>query len=342
MAEVNNGTGDRDSKLKLFYSTNGTAFTEITGTNLPYTARNNVASSASISVALPSALNNISTARLRLYSYSTTAGATPTGSQPKISIDNLTVTATPITPTTTTITPISAIMGGADFTLTVNGTNFISGLSTVTWGGATRTTTFVSSTQLTASISAADIAATGSVNVGVTTTGAAAVSNTQIFSIICPSSTATTGNWSAGTTWTCGTKPTTTTNVTIPTGVTVTLDESATINDLTFTGGGKLTLGANTLSVTNNVTGSATDGYVVTNGDGTLKMLNFAGEKTFPVGTATTYAPVKIDNSAGSRDFSVKVGTTFSGMPAVTAKMVQLEWNVTPLSIDGQQCCFDV
>ncbi len=93
VAEVNNSTGNRDSKLKLFYSTNGTTFTEITGTNLPYTARNNVASSASISVSLPSALNNTSNVRLRFYEYSTTGGATtPSGSQPKISIDNVTVT----------------------------------------------------------------------------------------------------------------------------------------------------------------------------------------------------------------------------------------------------------
>jgi hypothetical protein len=99
-ASVNNSTGDRDSKLKVFYSTDGTTFTEITGTNLPFTARNNVASSASVSIGLPAALNNVSTARLRFYEYSTTGGATPSGSQPKISIDDVTVTATAIAPTT--------------------------------------------------------------------------------------------------------------------------------------------------------------------------------------------------------------------------------------------------
>ena len=94
LAQVSNSTGDRDSKLKLFYTTDGVLFTEITGTNLPFTARNNVASSASISVSLPSVLNNASNVRLRLYEYSTSTGTTPTGSQPKISIDNFTVTAT--------------------------------------------------------------------------------------------------------------------------------------------------------------------------------------------------------------------------------------------------------
>ncbi|MBK7572269.1 MAG: hypothetical protein IPI10_11825 [Bacteroidetes bacterium] len=41
VATVFNGSGNRDSRLKLFYSTDGTTFTELTGTNLPYTARNN-------------------------------------------------------------------------------------------------------------------------------------------------------------------------------------------------------------------------------------------------------------------------------------------------------------
>ena len=96
VAGVNNGTtGNRDSKLKVFYSTNGTTFTELTGTNLPFTARNNVISSASISIALPSSFDNSSTARLRFYEYSTTTGGTTlSGSQPKISIDNVAVTST--------------------------------------------------------------------------------------------------------------------------------------------------------------------------------------------------------------------------------------------------------
>ena len=99
LATVFNSTGDRDSKLKLFYSTDGTTFTELTGTNLPFTARNNVTSSASITnISLPASFTNSSTARLRFYQYSTTTGGgtSPTGSQAKISIDNITVTSTAI------------------------------------------------------------------------------------------------------------------------------------------------------------------------------------------------------------------------------------------------------
>jgi hypothetical protein len=86
-------------------------------------------------------------------------------------------------PTTTSISPTSATAGGSAFTLTVNGTNFVSGSSTVTWNGSNRTTTFVSATQLTADITAADIATAGTATVGVTTTGATNASNTQTFTI---------------------------------------------------------------------------------------------------------------------------------------------------------------
>jgi uncharacterized protein (TIGR03437 family) len=69
-------------------------------------------------------------------------------------------------PTITSFSPNSATAGGAAFTLTVNGTNFING-SVVRWNGGDRATTFVSSTQLAAQISASDIVATGTANVTV-------------------------------------------------------------------------------------------------------------------------------------------------------------------------------
>lgn len=66
-------------------------------------------------------------------------------------------TFTLIAPTITSLAPASADAGGPGFTLTVNGTNFASD-SVVQWNGADRPTTFVNSGQLTATISAADIA----------------------------------------------------------------------------------------------------------------------------------------------------------------------------------------
>src|SRR5207244_3637589 len=62
------------------------------------------------------------------------------------------------TPTLASLSPSSALFGGGGFTLTVDGGVFLSGAQ-VSWNGGVRTTTFVSSTRLTAQILAADIAA---------------------------------------------------------------------------------------------------------------------------------------------------------------------------------------
>ena len=70
-------------------------------------------------------------------------------------------------PTITSLAPSSALAGGAGFTLTVNGTGFINA-SVVNWAGSPRATTFVSATEITATINAADIAKAGTFKVTVT------------------------------------------------------------------------------------------------------------------------------------------------------------------------------
>ena len=86
-------------------------------------------------------------------------------------------------PATTGLSPASATAGGAAFTLTVNGSNFING-SIVQWKGASRTTTYVSSTQLTAAITAADIASAGTASVTVFNPApGGGTSNAQTFTI---------------------------------------------------------------------------------------------------------------------------------------------------------------
>ena len=92
-------------------------------------------------------------------------------------------------PTITSISPTSAIAGGAGFSLTVNGTNFVSG-STVNFNGSARTTTFVSATQLRAAILASDIATTGIFNVTVTNPGDG-TSNGVSFTVVAPQPTIT-------------------------------------------------------------------------------------------------------------------------------------------------------
>ncbi len=70
-------------------------------------------------------------------------------------------------PATTTISPTSVAAGGAAFTLTVNGSNFVAG-SVVNFAGVARTTTFVGPAQLTAAIPAAAITTAGTAAVTVT------------------------------------------------------------------------------------------------------------------------------------------------------------------------------
>src|SRR5216684_2794795 len=63
-------------------------------------------------------------------------------------------------PAITTISPNSAESGGAAFTLTVNGSNFLTG-SSVRWNGSDRPTAFISASQVSAQIPASDIAVAG-------------------------------------------------------------------------------------------------------------------------------------------------------------------------------------
>ncbi|MFQ3660935.1 MAG: IPT/TIG domain-containing protein, partial [Chloroflexaceae bacterium] len=77
-----------------------------------------------------------------------------------------TINASNPVPTLSSLSPASATAGGAGFTLTVNGTGFVNG-AVVRWNGANRPTTFVSATQLTATIPASDIATPGTASVTV-------------------------------------------------------------------------------------------------------------------------------------------------------------------------------
>ena len=78
---------------------------------------------------------------------------------------NITVGANPV-PVITGLNPVLAEAGSQAFTLTVSGVNFVSGAA-LQWNGSTRATTVVSSTQLTAVITAADVASVGTANVTV-------------------------------------------------------------------------------------------------------------------------------------------------------------------------------
>ncbi len=103
-ATVFNGAANSDRKgsLKIYASTDGTIYTDVTAAFVN-NFTNNVAASGSITnVALPAAFNNSATARLRFYYHNCCGGTT--GSRPKLSIDNIAITAAPntacVTPTT--------------------------------------------------------------------------------------------------------------------------------------------------------------------------------------------------------------------------------------------------
>ena len=78
------------------------------------------------------------------------------------------VTVLPGPPVISSLAPAGAPVGGAAFTLTVNGTGFTAG-SIVRWNGADRVTTFSSANRLQASIPASDLAVIGTAQVTVFT-----------------------------------------------------------------------------------------------------------------------------------------------------------------------------
>jgi hypothetical protein len=84
------------------------------------------------------------------------------------------------------ISPASAAVGSSDLQLTLSGEGFASG-ATVLWDGAPLPTTVISSTQVQATVAAAELAEAGERSITVANPGLAATpSNSQLFSILNP------------------------------------------------------------------------------------------------------------------------------------------------------------
>lgn len=106
--QTNNSTGNRAGSVKVYTSTDGTTWTELTAAAVSVT--NNfvpVASGTKSAIALPVAFNGSATARLRFYYHNGTGGST--GSRPKIAIDNVAVTSTSPSGTPPAVTGISPL-----------------------------------------------------------------------------------------------------------------------------------------------------------------------------------------------------------------------------------------
>ncbi len=95
---IRNSTGDRKSSVRVYASTDGIVFNEITAAQV-LNITNNVTNFGTIlNVALPASFNNAPKAIIRFYAHNGSGGAA--GSRPKISIDNVKVTALSTTPCT--------------------------------------------------------------------------------------------------------------------------------------------------------------------------------------------------------------------------------------------------
>ncbi len=96
---------------------------------------------------------------------------------------------------------------------------------------------------------------------------------------------------------------------------------------------GKLTLGANTLSIgaSGSISSANSSKYIVTNGTGSLVRNSVgASDVSFPVGTSTSYNPVTINNSGTSDNFSARVAGAFdSPGPHDPNTTLTRQWTIT-------------
>lgn len=116
-AAIDNGSGTRPTSLRVFWSVDGTTFTEISSAQILDQVSPTTGSITNI--ALPSQFNNSSTARLRFYNHAG-SNAIGGGSRDKMQIDNITVTSTNASSCTTPSTQPTTFSSN---TITTNAAN---------------------------------------------------------------------------------------------------------------------------------------------------------------------------------------------------------------------------
>ena len=230
-------------------------------------------------------------------------------------------------PTLASISPTSVTAGGPAFTLTVNGAGFIS-TSVVSFNGVAKTTTFKGATQLTASISAADIAKAGAINVAVTNPAPGGGTSTTTQFTINNSIVGITSLSPASTVVNSG-------------GFTLTVNGSNFVSGSTvnFNGAARATTFVSAAKVTATILASDVDSVgnfpvTVTNpapGGGTSTSVNFA--VTNPPPTVSTIAPTSA--TAGGAAFTL----TVNGTGFVSGAKVNFGGNaaITPSSVTSTQ-----
>ena len=147
------------------------------GTNLPTTF---VSTTQQLTASVPATdILSVGTAQITVFN-PTTGGGGGASAASVFPIVAPVITSLSASTTSANNTPSCAVSG---LTLTVNGTNFVNGL-VANWNGSPRPTTYVSPTQLTASITAADTAFQGIA--GVTVSSSTVTSNTSTFTMAAP------------------------------------------------------------------------------------------------------------------------------------------------------------
>ncbi len=117
------------------------------------------------------------------------------------------------------------------------------------------------------------------------------------------------------------------------TGLTLQAASAVTVNQTLALTSGKLTLGANNLTIgsTGSITASATN-YIVTNGTGAL-VRNAVGNSAtaFPIGnSASFYTPLTITNTGTVNNMAVSSSASITNAVYDATKIVTLQWTVTP------------
>ncbi len=220
-----------------------------------------------------------------------------------------------LTPTITTLSPSSATAGAAAQTLTINGTNFVS-TSTVTYNAVGHTATFVSSTQLTIPLTAADQATAGTLPVVVTNpTPGGGTSNSVNFTVNNPTPTITTLS------------PSSVTAGAAAQALTINGTNFLSTSTVTYNAVGHAATFVNSTKLTIQLTAGdqATAGtfpVVVTNptpGGGTSNTVNFTVNNPTP--TITTLSPSSATAGAAAQTLTIN-GTNFLSTSTVTYNAV--------------------
>ena len=108
----------------------------------------------------------------------------------------------------------------------------------------------------------------------------------------------------------------------------ITLGTAASAGTLTLTAG-TVTLGANDLTINSSISGASSSNYIITNSTGALNQTVASSNVTYPIGTATFYNPLILNNTGGTSDtYKVRV---LGGAPSITtpSNYIQDTWTIT-------------